>query len=201
MTEKITMPKLPLLLMPFLLAACGSQGTMKEFASVTAANVSVVNSALARFADDSSALTKDRAQTMQDLAIQLDRSERQLAEDYIILERMGESSNFDALNRLLSESREIRLSDRQVQSSDTLEAILASQSALNAPSGELRGVTKTLGALGKERSARDNIRFYATFAAQVIDDIEEARELQDQANQDARSAANSARSNADILSN
>ena len=116
MMEKMTMPGLPLLMIPLLLGACGSQETMNEFASVTAANVSIVNSALSRFADDSSALTKDRARTMQELSIQLDRSERQLAEDYIVLERMGESGSFDSLNRLLSQSREIRLSDRQALS-------------------------------------------------------------------------------------
>lgn len=196
-----TMQKLMAVLIPVFVSACGTQGQMKEFASVTAANVSVVNSALARFAEDSNALTKDRAQTMQDLSNRLDRSERQLAEDYIVLDRMGQSGDFDALNRLLKESREIRLFSRLEESREMLEEILSNQSALSAPSTELRAVTKTLSALAEERDTKDDIRFYAAFARQIAGDIEVATELQGQANQDARSGASDARNKAVILGN
>jgi len=196
MTQTKLMRVFTLLLVAATLGACAADRSMKEFASVTAANVSVINSSLARYAEDGAELGRDRAQAMQDLSNALDRSERQFAEDYIVLDRMGESDVYDALKKVMRDSREIQLLPRDEVRTELLEEILATRAELTAPTNDLRSVTKTLGALGKEREAKDNIRFYANFAKQVFKDIEDAREQQERASSDARAATNSARNSA-----
>lgn len=188
-----------LLVLPILLGACSTPQPVRDFSTVTAANVSIVNSALARFADDSQALAQERAQAMQDLSNQLDRSERQLAEDTIVLERTETGASFNALRNLIRESREIQLSDRQQESQKLLEQILAERSRLSAPRSALNAVSKTLGALGEERDASERLRFFVRFASQVVDDIEQAKELQAVAKDDARSRLSGAKTHVGSL--
>ena len=103
---------------------CATSEPINDLATVTAANVSVVGSSLSRFADDANLLAQDRARALQSLSNQLDRSDRQLMEDLIVMKNIGALKPFSELEGLLEDSRTIHTDERREYSDALLNEIL-----------------------------------------------------------------------------
>jgi len=183
------------LLIGLLLAGCGTPKPVRDLASVSAANVSVVSSELQGFSRSSEQVAAARAQAMVELDRQVTAARKELALKRIALDKSGQSekvADLAVLDTLISDlqtvEREGLATNGKPLDEELMRRFSENRNELLAPVEPLTASAKALSDLASDDDFDEKVRFYAAFIQSVAEDITAAKAAQDKASADAMKA-------------
>jgi len=183
------------LLCGLLLAGCGTPKPVRDLASVSAANVSVVSSQLQGFSRSSEQVAAARAQAMVELDQRVTAARKELALKRIALEKSGQTekvATLGVLDTLLADlqtvEREGLATNGKPLDEELMRRFGENRNELLAPVEPLTASAKALSDLASDDDFDAKVRFYAAFIQSVAEDITAAKEAQDKASADAMNA-------------
>jgi hypothetical protein len=166
-----------LFLLPALgLSACVTPSHVRETATVTAANVSIVSTSLRKFARDSEMIADERQAILRELDGRVSAARKELSFKLAAMEKAGERDKlalFAELDKILEDLA------RLAQESETREAALAKRlaegrSPLTPPINPLTATAARLADLGRSDEVGDNLKFLGRFIGEVVKDVKDA---------------------------
>jgi hypothetical protein len=162
-----------LFLLPALgLSACVTPSHVRETATVTAANVSIVSTSLRKFARDSEMIADERQAILRELDGRVSAARKELSFKLAAMEKAGERDKlalFAELDKILEDLA------RLAQESETREAALAEgRSPLTPPINPLTATAARLADLGRSDEVGDNLKFLGRFIGEVVKDVKDA---------------------------
>jgi hypothetical protein len=176
------------------LAGCGTPQPVRDLASVSAANVSVVSSQLQGFSRSSEQVAAARAKAMVELDRQVTAARKELALKRLALEKAGQSAKvakIDELADLLADLQKVEqegLKGGKPLDEELMRRFSENRNELLAPVEPLTASAKALSDLASDDDFDEKVRFYAAFIQSVAEDITAAKAEQDKASADAMKA-------------
>ena len=172
-----------LALFSLLAVGCATPAPVRQLASESARNVSLVNTQLRAFAQDSERIAVERAAIIRELDARVTDAEKELASKIEALQLVNDRGRlklFQDLDGLLGVLAGVQrlATEREAALRKQIEV---SRSPLAPPVNTLTTAEGRLLELGKEDAGLDRVRFYATFLGEVVRDVQEAAKAQGEA--------------------
>jgi hypothetical protein len=173
-----------ILLLPALgLVACTTPARVRETATVTAANVSIVSTSLRKFARDSEMIADERQAILRELDGRVSAARKELSFKLAAMEKAGERDKlalFGELDKILEDLA------RLAREAETREAALAKRlaegrSPLAPPINPLTATAGRLADLGRADEVGDNLKFLGRFIGEVVKDVKDAEKTHGEA--------------------
>lgn len=176
------------------LAGCGTPQPVRDLASVSAANVSVVSSQLQGFSQSSEDVAAARAKAMVELDRAVTAARKELALKRLALKKAGQSAKvdkIDELKTLLDDLHTVEsegLKDGKPLDEELIRRFSENRNQLLAPVEPLTASAKALSDLASDDDFDEKVHFYAAFIQSVAEDITAAKAEQDKASTAAMKA-------------
>lgn len=176
------------LLAAVALCGCATPRPVRDLASTTAANVSVVNSGLRKFARDGELVAEERVRLLRQQEERLSATRKELRLKEEALEFAGEREKLDALRKLDALLQTLAELEKEVTArAAEVERTLAGQrSPLTPPVNPLTDSASRLADLAEQDDTGDQVSFLGRFIREVVKDVREAERVNAAARADTR---------------
>lgn len=173
-----------ILLLPALaLVACATPARVRETATVTAANVSIVSTSLRKFARDSEAIADERQAILRELDGRVSEARKELVFKLAAMQKAGERDKVELVGELDKILEDLA---RLAREAETREAALVKRlaegrSPLTPPINPLTATAARLADLGRTDEVGDDLKFLGRFIGEVVKDVKGAEKTHGEA--------------------
>jgi hypothetical protein len=165
-----------------LVAGCTTPPAVYELAEKSAGNAGVFQGHLAELSAQSRSQGKARAENIANMDLFNAQFEGWLARELYMQQQSRPAADWAEMKTLMDRLTALRDGILKIEKDNTFKAadrkkeLLSGQVELNAHRAAMRATAEALGALGKEESSKERVKFFAAFAREVRTEMNKSLE-------------------------